>query len=870
MRQRLSLFFIFCLACLCWLPAGTYINASEGQKIVTVNKIDSWRFVKDSVPAGDSLPTTVQEEITWPVSKDALDAVVQYQASDSILYDISGEKIYLFGKAVVTYKDIKLTASSIEFDWRNNTVTAYAATDSTGRLTERAVFTEGQQSFRSSKLMYNFETKKGKIFNLVTEEGEGFIHTVEAKKNEYDHLFARKARYTTCNADHPHFYIEANPLKIVPDELLVCGPTNLVIQGVRTPLVLPFAVFPIKGGQRSGIIFPQYGESSNLGFSLTNGGYYFGISDRFDLQVTGDIYTSGSWRLNLASTYAKRYKYRGNVSVELGKLRFGDELLNELNIQQTFKVAWNFRLDPKAWPNNNFSANVSIASNNFNQYNSFDIDNHINNAYNSSINYSRSWPGKPFSLNASLRHSQNTQTRKLTLTIPEVAFSVSKIYPLKRKVRVGDKKWYEKIGFSYTMNSRNFLNITDSLLFEPGLLEKFRFGVQHKIPVNASFKMFKYFTLTPSFSYTENWFLEAYTKTYDPVSIGDTAIQYVHTDTLRKFNAARYFNTALSLNTRMYGRLNFRKGWIRAIRHVVTPNLSLNFRPDFGDESWGYYKKVQTDPDGSTQTYSTLPSDLYGLPPKGKVGGLGLAINNNLEMKVYAPKDTISKLKKIKLIESADISTFYNFALDSLNMSAIRIAARTTLFEKVSVNLAGSFDPYILNNAGTANVNKFEWAENKRLARLENITLNLGTSFKSKPISRFNDPGWAGPMYPGEQVIYPDFKMPWDVSASYSLRLDKGVGSNEDSIKISQSVRLDLRFSITPKWQFNIGTGYDFVEKDFVYTTLDVYRDLHCWEMRFRWIPFGFLKSYSFGINVKSSVLKDLKIEKKSNPYDNY
>lgn len=864
-------FELICLLFPLFSPGNVYINAHQGQKIVDTWIIDSWLNVQDSVSGKDTLPDEVQEgTFNLLVSKDALDAPVQYHASDSIVYDIGGEKIYLFGKAQVVYNEIKLIASKIEFDWRNNTVTAFALADSLGHLIEKAIFTEGSTSFRSRKLMYNFETKKGKIFDLVTEEGDGFIHTVEAKKNEQDHLFARKARYTTCDADHPHFYIEANPLKIIPDELLVCGPTNLVIQGVRTPLVLPFAVFPIKGGQRSGIVFPEYGESSNLGFSLTNGGYYFGISDHFDLQLTGDIYTSGSWRLNMSSNYAKRYRYRGNFAVEFGKLRFGDELLNELNIQKTFKVGWNFRLDPKAWPNNNFSANVSVASNNFNQYNSFDLENHINNSYNSSINYSRSWPGKPFSLNASLRHSQNTQTKQVTLTLPEVAFSVSRINPFKRKIQSGEKKWYEKLGFSYSMNTKNFLNITDSLLFEPGVLEKFRFGVQHNIPLNASFKLFKYFTLTPGFNYTENWFLEGYDKRYEPVSIGDTAVQYVHTDTFRKFNSARYFNTNLSLNTRIYGRLNFRKGWVRAIRHVATPSLSFNYRPDFGAESWGYYKTVQTDPDGNTETYSTLPSDLYGLPPKGRVGGIGFSVNNSIEMKVLSPKDTVNQLKKVRLIESADISTFYNFALDSLNLQRIRISARTTLFEKVSVNFSGTFDPYILNVAGTANLNKFEWAENKRLARMEDLTLNLGTSFKSKPRSRVHEPGWAGPVYPGEQVVYPDFELPWDVSASYSLRLDKGFAGVEDSINITQSLRVDLRFSLTSKWQFNVGTGYDFVSKEFVYTTVDVYRDLHCWEMRFRWIPFGFLKSYTFGINVKSSVLKDLKIEKKSNPYDNF
>lgn len=798
------------------------------------------------------------------ISKDTLEQIVDYKATDSMVYDISGKKILLYGQAEVVYGNINLKAAEIVFDWSNNTVTAYGVQDSLGKWEGLPEFSESGRGFKAHRMVYNFKSKKGKLYQLSSQEGEGYIHAREAKKDEDDNLYAHRARYTTCDLDHPHFWIEASPLKIVPDQVLVCGPANLVIEGVRTPLVLPFAIFPLQKGQRSGLIIPSYADSRELGFGLLQGGYYFGISDNIDLAVTGDIYTGSSWGLNVHSNYAKRYRYRGSFSTSYSKFRYGDALDGTLAEQSTFNIVWNYNLDPKAWPNNYFNANVNIGSSNYNTFNAFTVAQQMNNTFTSSIAYSRIFTNKPFNFSASLRHSQNVSTRSVQLTLPEATFGVNRINPFKRKVSIGGQKWYEKIGFNYTMNLRNSIDTYDSLLFQPGGLKDFRFGIQHRIPVNASFNLLKYFTVAPGISYEEAWYFERYTHRYDPVDIGDSVFQYVQTDTAREFTPIRHFNMNVNLTTRIYGRLNMKKGPVRAVRHVMTPQFSFNYRPDFGAPNWGYYDSVQINSAGAQQIYANFPT-LYGSPPRGMVGGLGINLNNNLEMKVRNEKDTANPLKKIRILETFDFRTFYNFARDSVNLDPLRMSGRTTILERFSVNFSGMWDFYILDEEGRMNLGTFEWEENRRPARLEMLDLNLSTSLAGSKERPVGPDGFSDL----EAQLRETF-IPWDLSARYSLNLNKGVPGNPDSIRITQSLGLDFSMQPTPNWRVSVSTGFDFVQREITYTNVNIHRDLHCWEMRFSWIPIGFLKSYTFGINAKSTLLKDLKVEKRSNPYDNF
>lgn len=842
---------------------------------ISLNDTYTLQIKNDSIKSNDSLkvadtlkPAIIQ--IGFEISKDTLEHKVTY-TGDSVRFDVANNTIHLLHNAVVTYGNISLKAEIIEFNMKDNTVTAYGITDSTGKFIGRPDFTDGTQSFTARKMAYNFTTKKGKIYQMITAEGEGFIHAEEAKKDENDELYGRVMKYTTCDHENPHFWIEAKTIKVIPNEILVCGPTNLVIEGVRTPLILPFAIFPINPGQRSGLIFPEFGESQNLGFGISNGGYYYGNSDFMDLSLTGDIYTSGSWRARVSSNFAKKYKYNGNINFEYGRLRFGDELTNELTTQKDFSARLTFTLNQKAWPNNRISANINLMSNTYNQYNTTNFSDHITNTVNSSIQYTHIFKKAPLNFSLSFRHSQNTITKNVTLVLPELNFGVSRLNPFKRKISSGGQKWFEKIGFNYSLFGKNSLSISDSLLFTKEALRNLRFGFRHTLPVSASFKAFKYFTLSPFFNYNEDWYFETIEKRYDPVSLPDTSVQYVQIDTVRKFSPARYFNFGASLNTRIYGRLNFKSGKLKAIRHVMSPNISFNYRPDFGSEQYGYYKQVQTDPDGTMEEYSVFPSDLFSPPPKGKFGGINFSLDNNIEIKVYSKSDTVNHSKKIKILESLRIASGYNFAVDEFKLSRFRITARTTIVDKVNVNFSSSFDPYALDEEGQR-INVFEFKQNKKLLRLENAQVNLGASFRSKAEKK-DEPQNGNFVYeriPGEPVLYYDPDIPWDVSLNYVLNINKGTGSDADSTIYRQSLTVSGNLNITPKWRVNLQLGYDIVQNEVSYATVDIYRDLHCWEMRFRWVPVGVLKSYNFGINVKSNILKDLKLQKKNNPFDTY
>lgn len=822
-------------------------------------KPDSLVVSSDSV----ATDTVVSDTLSIRFAESDLDGPIVYHARDSIVYDLANQLIILYGEAQADYTDISLKAAYIEYDWKESVLFARGIEDSAFNIIEgKPVFTQAERTFTARSLRYNFKTKKGKMYDLYTEESDGFIHAIEAKKDEDDNLFARSAHYTTCDLEHPHFYIDASPVKIAPNKVLVTGPANLVIEDVRTPLVAPFAIFPLKAGQRSGILLPKYGNSSQLGFYLSDGGYYFGMSQYLEASLRGDIYTNGSWRLNANSNFRKIYKYNGNISFGYGRIKAGDELEGDLRLQKDFKVGLTFLLDPKMLPNSALTANVNFATSDFNTYNDFSYDNHLNNTYQSSIRYSKSWPGKPFNFSVNLGHHQNTETHIVDFTLPEATFGISRFYPFKRKVVKGKARWYEKIGLSYNGNAQNRLTIADSLLFTPGFLEKARAGARHTVPLSTSLNLFRFFNVSPSFSYTELWYDEHYDRTFNPDPVDSTT--FVEVDTVSGFGAVRFFDMDVSVNTRIYGRLALKKGKFKAIRHVISPTVGARYQPDFGSEAFGYYQKLQKDTLGNVGLFYRYPT-IYGPAPYGEFGGITFSVDNQLEMKVFSKKDTISHERKIKLLESLRFSGNYNFAVDSFQLSRISVAARTRLFEAITVNMSATYDPYALDTGGVR-INQFEWDVNRRLARLEYASLTLTSGFHSKERVHNQEPTDAYLNYPGEPVRYSDFSFPYQVNISYTLLFDKGIANNPDTTVITQAINASIDFSFTPKWHAQVKTGFDFINRQLGYTVIELQRDLHCWEMNFKWIPLGTVSSYTFGINVKSNILKDLKIEKKSDP----
>ena len=774
---------------------------------------------------------------------------ILYDASDSMRFDIINQKILLYGGAFIKYEKTEIKADFIEIDWVNNQIYARGRADSTGKIIGNPQFTESGKSFKAKEITYNYKSKNGIIRELVTKEGEGFIHGRKVKKSKSEVMYLKKGEYTTCNADKPHFTIRANRIKVIPGKKIVSGPAYLTVFNVPTPLFLPFGFFPNTNKESSGILIPSYGESANLGFFLKNGGYYFVLNKQIDLAVKGDIYTKGSWATRSLLRYKKRYKYNGNLNLSYGRMINSEKDLPDYSLKKDFFIRWSHKQDPKANPSLLFSANVNAGSSTYHKNNSYNANDYLSNTFTSSISLNKKWEGTPFNLSINLRHSQNTTTKKVNLTLPSVNFSMNRIFPFRDMGKSAKTHWYDKIGISYDLNTKNEISIADSLLFRTDALSEFRNGMKHSIPISTSVKLFKSFTFSPRFNITERWYLSQIEKSWNGSSI--------ITDTLQKFTRAHDYSMSASLNTKLYGITQFKKGKIAAFRHVLTPNISFSFHPDFSKENFGYYKSVQSDTLGNTQTYSIMQNGVYGSPGRSESGSINFNLGNLIDMKVRSKKDTTETLKKITILQSMGIASSYNIFADSLNLSTISLNARTKILGLLDITFSSRYDPYTLNKNGNR-INQFE-IKNGRLARFTNANAALGFNITESFFNKEKNK---------EEKEKKDFyKIPWNLNINYNIVYNKGTLPSSET-EPTQSLNFSGNIKITPKWKIGFRSGYDFKEKGLSYSSVDVYRDLHCWEMLFHWIPIGFHKSYTLTIRVKASVLKDLKLEKKKDWID--
>jgi len=781
------------------------------------------------------------------VNNPILNDDVFYDATDSMQFDIVNEKVFLYGDAIIKYEQTEIKAAYIEIDWQKNQIYAKGRVDSTDETIGNPQFVDGGKTFKAKEMTYNYKSKKGIIKELITKEGEGFIHGKKVKKTTSRVMFLRKGEYTTCNAERPHFSIRANRIKVIPGERIVSGPAYLTVFNVPTPLFLPFGFFPNTAEGSSGILIPSYGESANLGFFLKDGGYYFTINNKMDLAVRGDIYTKGSWATRSLLRYKKRYKYNGNLNLSYGRMINSEVDMPDYSLKKDFFIRWNHKLDPKANPSFLFSANVNAGSSTYHKNNSYNANDYLKNTFTSSISLNKKWEGTPFNLSTSLNHNQNTNTKIVNLTLPNVAFSMNRIFPFKSK-KTRTIKWYDKIGIAYSMNMKNEVSIADSLLFTSDVLSKFRNGMRHSIPISTSIKLLKHFTFSPKINLTERWYLSQIEKKWN----GDQVI----TDTINKFTRAHDYNFSAGLNTKLYGIAQFKKGKIAAFRHVLTPNLSFSYRPDFSNESFGYYKSVQLDSTGNIQNYSIMQNGIYGGPGASRSGNINFSLGNLIDMKVRSKKDTSQSLKKLTLIQSIGISSSYNIFADSLNFSTIGINARTKLLRALDLTFSSRYDPYIYKNG--SRFNQFE-IKNGRLARFTSANAALGFNISENTFTKQKEET--------EEVDEDFYKIPWNLNMNYTIAYNKNnLPSSE--VEPIQSLNFSGNIKITKKWKIGFRSGYDFKEKELTYSSVDVYRDLHCWEMLFNWIPIGFHKSYTLTIRVKASVLKDLKLEKKKDWID--
>lgn len=826
------------------------IHASAQIKDSLYLDLPDTSFMNNEKSVSDSIVQSV------PKTKQVLDSPVIYSAKDSMRINVKEKKLYLYGDAEVNYKEINLKSAYIELDFGKNTLFAEGVKDSLGREKGRPEFKEGAQVIKSKTILYNFETKKGLISDVITQEADGYIHGETVKKMEDDVMFIKHGKYTTCEDEHPHFYFNISKLKVIPDDKIISGPANLVVEDVPTPIAIPFGFFPNKKGRKNGILIPQYGESQALGFFLKEGGFYVGLSENMDLALTGDIYTRGSWATRAHTNYTQRYKFAGSFDARYSQIQISEKDFPDYQLNKDFFIKWTHRQDQKARPNSSFSADVSAGTSSFNRLNSAASTDFLQNAFQSSINYNKSWAGKPYSLNISARHTQNTQDSSVVISLPEAAFVVQRIFPLKRKTVIGSERWYEKIGVSLTSSMKNEIATKEYLLFTPASLNNFRNGVQHTVPISTSFKTMKYFTITPSINLTERWYFKTLEQSYD------NELQRVISDTITRFARAGEYNLNTSFTTKIYGMYQYRKGPVEAIRHVITPTLGLTYRPDFDSRRFGYFG----DSTGTLTSYSPYQLGIYGVPSPGQQGLISMRFINNVEMKTRAKSDTTSG-KKIKLMENLDFGSAYNILADSLNWQNITINGRTQLFEKVSLLFGGGIDPYALDSSGRK-INRFIWDTNKQIGRLTAANLAISFSLNSKKKSSATSSKKATDeelnMIQRDRGNFADFNVPWNLSVNYNINYSKP-GFVE---QLTQSLTFNGDVNLTPRWKVGFDSGYDFVKKQMTYTRINIFRDLHCWEMKFNWVPFGVNKSYLLEINVKSAVLQDMKLSRRRSWFD--
>lgn len=813
----------------------------------------------------------LEDSLGIRISPDALESTVTSQASDSGVLNMSKNIFLLYGAAKVNYQDLELKAEVISYEQSNNQVIAQTPTfklDTTNHLKDRPSFTQGGETFTYDSLKYNFKSKRAIVHNARTQYGEGFVFSKQVKRNPDQSIYGLNNVYTTCALDTPHFGIHAKKIKVIPGKVVASGPANIMVEQVPTPLYLPFGLFPISKGQRSGFILPTYTIEQNRGVGLINGGYYFSINDHVDFQTQANLYSKGSWLMSGLSNYTNKYRYRGSMVLSYAYNKTGESFEPTAQETRDFQLRWVHSSDAKARPGTSFSSSVNIGTSTFNQNNTYSTNQILQNQFNSNITYTKTWQNKPYQLSVGARHSQNTGTGLVDVTLPSLSFTVSQFTPFQGKNSIGNK-WYEKINFTYVFTGLNQISFYDSTFSLSTLkLEDFRNGMTHSIPITATYNLFRYVKMNLAANYTEYWLTQQQYRWYDNTTDRlDTIIN-------RGFYTARDFNASVNFNTTIYGLKMFKKGAIKGIRHTMIPSVSLTYTPDFANAPFRYgYQTVTSSMQTSPQYVSPYETSVVGAPGRGQFGKfssvLGFGLNNNLQIKVRT-KDSIGS-KNISLIDNFNINTGYDLAKDSFNWSNISMTFATNILGKVNVSAGATFDPYKINYETGNRVNRM-YIGNGGIARFTNAYVNMSTQLNGKrDNSTDNNPARNTEEYQrlmayGHYNDYADFSIPWNLSLNYSLQLTNSYQSitKSDSLYATQHyLGVSGDVNLTDRWKLIISTGYDFITKKVQMSQINIMRDLHCWRMELSTIPFGPRKNYTFTLNVKAQVLQDLKLQRR-------
>lgn len=873
---------------------------NEGNK-----KATQWN---DSVAAAE-------DSINKHKKKSALEAPVTYEAKDSMTMFMDTKNAYLYGEANVKYQNIELNSENITMNMDSSIVHAVYGLDTLGNKIGLPVFKEGSQEYKSETMSYNFDTKKGYIRNVYTEQQDGFLRSQESKKGANDELYLKHGRYTTCDEEHPHFYIALSRAKAHTGKDVFSGPAWLVVEDVPLPIAIPFAYFPMTKDYSSGFIMPTYGDEYTRGFYLRDGGYYFAINDYMDLKLTGEIFTKGSWGIGTQTTYKKRYRYSGNFYFNYQVTKEGEKNMPDYMETKNFKVQWSHRTDAKASPNSSFAASVNFATQSYEKKNLSSLYNptsYSQSTRTSSVSYSHTFRKIGLSLSSSFNISQNMRDSTIALTMPSLSLSLQRIYPFKRKHAAGKERWYEKISMNYTGTLSNSISTKEDKIMHSSLVKDWRNGMKHSIPISASFNLLKYINVTPQLSYTERWYTNKVIQNWD------NATQKAVRDTIYGFNRVFDYNVSISANTKVYGLYTpnpkvFGKK-LNMVRHVITPSVSFSYAPDFSDSKWGYWDTyTKTDEEGNVTlvSYSPYAGSLYGVPSKGKTGQIGFDVSNNIEAKILNKDDS---LKKVSIIDELGASLSYNMAAKTQPWSNLSTRLRLK-WGKTTFNMNAVFNTYAYEFDKNGNVivgNRTEWSYG-RFGRFQGMSKNLSYTFNNQSFKKIknsimkllgknvedindeNSPEDSGTEENGDLETnaektesdkkkkgskydengldkdgYMMFTMPWSFSISYGVTMaedrtkDINVKNMRYPYKFTQNMNFSGNLKLSSNWNCNFSSGWDFTAKKISMTTVNISRDMHCFNMSCG-LVFGTYTSYHISLRANASTLTDaLKYDKKS------
>ena len=930
MKARILTILTACyvLAALAARPVGRGIPLRESaDSLLTDSLQDSTRAQRMVPRAYTILPDTVvapQDTVpadTTPTSKNALDMPVNYSAEDSITFDYVRSRANLYGGSKVQYQNLELEADIINIAIDSSLVHATGRADSLGNVTGKPLFRQGSDEYEPDSISYNFKSRKAFISNVYTQQGEGYMKSLDGKRDSMGTMYVKKAFYSTCDADNPHFYLNMTRAKMRPGKDVVFGPTYLVVCDVPLPLAIPYGFFPFKDKYSSGFIMPSYGDETSRGFYLREGGYYFAFNDYIDAKVLGDIYTKGSWTLSAQSNYKKRYRYSGNLYLSYQYTQTGEKNMPDFATSKSFKLTWTHRQDPKANPTQSFTASVNFATSSYERNNLTSMYNpasYTQSTRTSSISYSKSFPDIGLTLSGTFNLAQQVRDSSISVTLPNLTIQLNRFYPFKRKKMAGKERWYEKIGMSYSGSLTNSINTKEDKLFKSSLIKDWRNGMRHQIPINASFPIFKYINITPGITFTDRMYSNKIMQSWDSEK------QAVKRDTVYGFYNVYNFTTSIGANTKLYGFYTpmpwFGGKKIKAIRHMMTPTLTFSYAPDFSTPFWGFYdtyERVDRKGNVSTVTYSPFSNGTYGTAPNGMMGSLQLDISNNLEMKLRSKRDSTGE-KKVSLIDELGMSMSYNMAAKKKPWSDLNTRLRIKLTKSYTFSMSAVFATYAYEFDENGNVivgDHTEYSQG-RFGRFQGMSQNLSYTFNNQTLKKLlglrdklsnrfgsrndtdedeDDDEYEDEADPSMQNVDPDrkkgmtgakrrakadidedgylkFQMPWSLNVSYgvNMREDTSAPINPKRMrypyKFTHTLNFSGNISIAEGWNISFSSGYDFNYNKLSMTTVSLARDLHCFSMSCSMVITPYT-SFNFLFAAKAGTLADALRWKKQSSY---